>query len=547
MRFLGREAPGWRLLLGLVLVFGLFAPLRGRAADSPAGEARAFGVALADGVSFQKFHLSVEGRPVDFFVARMERSRPDLTLDSALAAGSLAHGRETVAQMAARADDALSTWGEKPWGRNRVLAAVNGYYFDLESGTPWRGQVQSGWYVQRFDDVESGSGFVWKRDGQAFIGGCLHHPAGKQTVAFLESGVTLRFQGVNRPRGEDELVLYTAAYDASTGTSDDGMEVLVELDAPLGIAPAGSREMVTGVVRAVYDRAGDTLLPFGYVVLSAHGKARRRLRQQAAVGAKVGIHQEIAHFESDCRTPSPYDWGGAYAAIGGDYVLLRDGYLPDISRPEARKRNARTAIAFNERFVFFVVADGWNPGVSEGVTAQQLATFLRDVLGATDAITQDSGGSATMWVGGKVVNNTYCNFTRNCGPDGEPGADGVYPRLEPLVGNAMLMVQVLPGERSAAFARGQEVVTRKPALLYLGPGTAYAPAARLESGARGVILPTSMALGGIRAQGAYWWRVRFGAEEGWIAESALQGGLTPPWDAPSGMASGARGGRTVFR
>jgi len=539
-------SPVRRALLGLALVLGLFAPLRGRAAVSPAAGAHPPQGMLAEGVYFQKFHLSVEGRPVDFFVARMERFRPSLTLDSTVAAGALAHGRETVAQMAARSRGALAPWGDQPWGRNRVLAAVNGYYFDLESGTPWRGQVQSGWYVQRFDDVESGSGLVWKRNGEAFIGGCLYHPAGKQTVTFLESGETLRFQGLNRPRGEDELVLYTAAYDSSTGASDDGAEVLVELDAPLGIAPAGSREMVTGVVRAVYRRAGDTPLPFGYVVLSAHGRARRRLLAQAVVGARVGIHQEIAHFESDCRTPSPYDWGGAYAAIGGDYVLLRDGYLPDISRPEARQRNARTAIAFNEQFVFFVVADGWNPGVSEGVTARQLAAFLRDVLGATDAVSQDSGGSATMWVDGKVVNNTYCNFTRNCGPEGEPGADGVYPRLEPLVGNAMLMVQVLPGERSAAFVRGQEVVTRKPALLYLGPGTAYAPAARLESGARGVILPTRMALGGIRAQGAYWWRARFGAEAGWIAENALLGGMTPPWDAPAGMASGA-GAWTAFR
>ena len=521
----------WVLLFGVALSFwGTAVPsLRGRAAPSPREEAAFAATTLSEGVYFQEFHLPVGGRPVDFFVVRMQRGLPHLTLDVAIADGALAHGRDTVAGMAQAAEGALSTWGERPWGRNHVLAAVNGYYFDLESGTPWRGVVQSGWYAQRFDDVESGSGFVWTRDGRAFVGGCLYHPAGKQTVTWLASGKTLRFQGVNRPRGKDELVLYTSHYDADTGTSDEGLEVLVELNAPLGIAPAGSDKLVTGVVRAVRDHAGSTPLPYGYVVLSASGKARRQLLKSVAAGDAVGIHQEIAHFAPDCQNPSPNDWGNAYAAIGGDYVLLRNRETTDdVLKPEAQRRNARTAIAYNDAFVFFVVADGWNPGVSEGVTALQLARFVRDVLGATDAVTEDSGGSATMWVNGKVVNNTYCNFTHNCGPEGEPGADGVYPVLQPLVGTAVLMVDVKPGERSDTFARGDSITTRRPARLYQGPGRLYAPVETIPGGRGGLILPTLLELGGIRAEDAYWWRARFGEAEGWIEEAALWGGATPP-------------------
>ncbi len=537
----GRKTVWWWGFLGCVLLLGVYAPLRGRAAPFSRGAARPQGVALAEGVYFQQFHLDIDGRPVNFFVVRMQRGRPDLAVDTVIADGALAHGRESVPQMVQRSEMSLSTWGEPPWGRNHVLAAINGYYFDLQSGTPWRGQVQSGWYVQRFDDVESGSGFAWKRDGTPFIGGCLYHPAGRQTVTFMDNGTVLRFQGVNRPRGKDELVLYTAQYDVDTGTAANGLEVLVELDAPLGIAPQGSKEMVTGVVREVRDKAGSTPIPFGYVVLSAQGKARRALLKQVEVGERVGIHQEIAHFESDCQTPSPYDWGETYAALGGDYVLLRDGHLPHITRPEALQRNARTAIAYNASFVFFVVADGWNPGVSEGVTTEQLATFLRDVLGATDAITEDSGGSATLWVNGRIVNNTYCNFTHDCGPDGEPGSDGKYPRLQPLVGNAVVMVQVLPGEQSFTFVRGERVTTRQPAALYQGPGDTFAQMSRLRAGQRGVILPTRLHLGGIRAAGAYWWRVRFGEAEGWVREDMLLGGASPAWGPVSGTATGAEG------
>ncbi len=538
----------WLFLLGLLLLpWGLASPSqRTRAADSPLAGAQPSGFVLAEGVYFQKFHLPVDGRPVDFFVVRMAREAPALTLDVALAGGSLREGRDTVAGMAASAEMTLSTWGQKPWGRNQVLAAINGYYFDLESGTPWRGVVQSGWYAQRFDEVESGSGFVWTRDRRAFVGGCLDHPDGKQTLTFLASGKSLRFQGVNRPRGEDELVLYTAQYAPDTGTSDEGLEVLVELRSPLGIAPSGSQEMTLGVVRAVYDHQGQTPIPFGYVVLSAEGKARRQLLRNLRAGDEIGIHQEIAHFASDCRTPNGDDWGGAYAALGGDYVLLRDGQTTDdVLRGEAQRRNARTAIAYNDEFLFFVVADGWNPGVSEGVTALQLARFARDVLGATDAVTEDSGGSATMWVKGRVVNNTYCNFTRNCGPEGEPGADGKYPLLQPLVGDAVLMLQVQAGERSDTFGRGEEVVARRPVRVYLGPGRSYASAGIASAGARGTILPTLMHLGGIRAENAYWWRVRFGETEGWVEEAALQGGAAPPYVVSSSRSGGA--GVPLFR
>ena len=510
------------------------------ASDALSGGARTQKVALAPGVLFQRFHLTTGGQPVDFFVVRMSRENPDLTLDTVIANGSLRSGRESVAQMARRADGALSAWGNGlPRGYNQVVAAVNGYYFDLESGRPWRGVVQSGWYAQRFDDVESGSGFVWTLDGRAFVGGCVSHRPGKQTVTF-ENGSKVRFSGVNVPRPKDALVLYTWHFGERSHTDDDGMEILVELDAPLGIAPAGSEAQVNGTIRAIFDHQGNHPLPYGYVLLSAHGKARRQVSKVAEVGGRVGIHQEITHMESDCSTPNADDWGGAYAAIGGDYVLLRDRQVQNITRAEAQHRNARTAVAYNKAFVFLVVADGWNPGVSEGVTVRQLALFLRDVLGATDGITLDSGGSTTMWVNGRVVNNTYCNFTRQCGPEGEPGADGAYPSLEPLVGTALAVIAVQPQERSLTFARGDAVTLRRAGPLLLGPGWDFPRLETLSPQDRGVILPTRMQLGGLRAENAYWWRVRVGKMDGWVAEDMLSGGATPARELSGGHAGGSR-------
>ncbi|NIP44251.1 MAG: hypothetical protein GWN61_22710, partial [candidate division Zixibacteria bacterium] len=69
------------------------------------------------------------------------------------------------------------------------------------------------------------------------------------------------------------------------------------------------------------------------------------------------------------------------------------------------------AIAYNSEFIYFIVVDGRNPGVSEGMTIGMLGRFSEFILGATDGVSLDGGGSSTMWVKsplwieGRVVNN----------------------------------------------------------------------------------------------------------------------------------------------
>jgi Phosphodiester glycosidase len=53
--------------------------------------------------------------------------------------------------------------------------------------------------------------------------------------------------------------------------------------------------------------------------------------------------------------------------------------------------------------VLMVVVDGRAPGYSVGVTLTQLARFMRNE-GAVRALNLDGGGSAEMWVRGKVLN-----------------------------------------------------------------------------------------------------------------------------------------------
>ncbi len=245
---------------------------------------------IADGVSFQMFNLPGPNRA---YVVLMDRSNPNVTLDTAIAGGRITEGKETVSQMAERYDETLGSW-EPAWGsRDQVVAVINGSFHNEETGSPLSGMVQSGWYLKRFDDLGGGSGFAWKLDRGAFIGGCVRHPPEGQLVTYLESGDQQIIDGIDDRRQGDELVVYTPAFDFRTHTSDLGIEVVVELDQPFTILPYP--QMVHGVVRAIHVDQGNSPIPFDSVVLSASGDAAKTLRAHAQVGARVRpVHTDPA-------------------------------------------------------------------------------------------------------------------------------------------------------------------------------------------------------------------------------------------------------------
>mgnify|MGYP001363701871 CR=1 FL=1 len=100
--------------------------------------------------------------------------------------------------------------------------------------------------------------------------------------------------------------------------------------------------------------------------------------------------------------------------VQGSPVLLEDGRITvheSIARDQldacATARAQRTAIGIKRNgaggktgSIFFVVVDGRLPGAA-GLTLSELAAFMRDELGCTDAINGDGGGSSVMVAGGK--------------------------------------------------------------------------------------------------------------------------------------------------
>jgi hypothetical protein len=102
------------------------------------------------------------------------------------------------------------------------------------------------------------------------------------------------------------------------------------------------------------------------------------------IGAQLQIGQS-----SRCPRNTSY-------AVSGNPVFLRDGsnILPsDFSNWPM----PRTAVAFNAETVWFILADGRQPGYSEGLSIPELAVLALE-LGATDGLALDGGGSVTLAV-----------------------------------------------------------------------------------------------------------------------------------------------------
>jgi hypothetical protein len=437
----------------------------------------------------------------------MDRDAPNIIVDSMLAQGKLYEGTETVADMAERYDGVVTPWGNGWDHLGRVVVAINGIFYDPDSGVPETGMIQSGWYIKRFDDLGGGSGFAWKTDGNAFIGGCVYHEADQQIVTFIDHAESMRIKGINSEQRSSGIVIYTPQFDAHTHTGVRGVEVLVEVKGPVGITPLP--RMAIGTIREVVREQGSTHIPFDHIVLSARGEAGRQLFDLAQVGERVGISQEITHLGSNCRSPHGWDWSQTFASIGGSFHFLDDGEIePFEDNLGASKRNPRTMVCASDDFLYFVVVDGRQSGYSAGMTATEMGRFCAGTLEAEWGINQDGGGSSTMWIDGTIVNRP---------------SDGA-PRQ---VANGLMMVALEPIQRSVKFGSGESVLAIQPTTIRLGPGTNFGAISTIPADSSGIVLPHKNGLNGVLVHDVNWWRVAFDGVRGWVEEDNLlsQGGL----------------------
>ncbi|HOB75143.1 MAG TPA: phosphodiester glycosidase family protein [Phycisphaerae bacterium] len=463
---------------------------------------------VAAGIGYRQMDLP---GPLKVFVVRGDRSQDTWIIDTMTSRGTIRGGRETVPDMVQRYDDSI-TWDGR---RYEIKAAINGEYFNPRTGYSFSGQVMAGWYAKRFTDDGGMSGFFWTTDRRCAIGGDVRNGPKFQRVIFA-NGAHMNINAFNDQRGKDELALYTSHWDATTGTSDDGVEVLVRMDEPIAVNPPlpGNR----GVILKVVQGKGAMPIPFDCVVLSATGTAVPRLLEHARTGSEVHFDMRLQDVGVEGIGLKPAEWRDVWSSLASVQNLLIDGTVSRHWEAKAARLAAegkphgsvvkapRTAIAFNEKSVFFVVIDGRSKE-SVGMTFTETAEFCKNELQADYAVMQDGGGSSTLWLEGKV-RNVPSDLSR----------DKKRNVLRP-VANGYLLARVHPAEFSKVFRAGSNVVAKADIELKLGPGDQYGPAGKMTTGASGQVIQHRLA--GVRARGTHWWLIKVQDVEGWAPERSL--------------------------
>lgn len=362
MIFESRGARSFRRLLFIVLL--LIAWLPGVIAETPSLPYPLIGPGL------EYRHERVGDAPWSIHVLKADRTRKDLKLVTTL-------GKNTIIGLAKLRDQVASI----PRELGTPAAAINGDFYIGGEGTyqgdPTGIQIINGEWVS----APAGTCILIDKQGGLHLKGVTSMlrvvwPNGKVTNA-----------GLNKQRRDPDVVLYTPRLGNTTGTGG-GREIVLEAGGSSWL-PLRVGQRYIGRVAEIRD-SGNTELRTGIMVVSIGTKA---LTQVGAV--RVGDRLEIiAETKPDLKDIEN--------AIGGGSILIQQGKLGKWT--EAVVRHPRTAIGWNDKYLFMVVVDGRQPFLSLGMTIPELAALMKR-LGCTTAINLDGGGSSTFWLGGMIVNS----------------------------------------------------------------------------------------------------------------------------------------------
>lgn len=273
--------------------------------------------------------------------------------------------------------------------RYGALAAVNSGYFRT-TGT-YRGdsvgiEVLNGKILSEPNNVRAAAGLI-ERDGkQNLIFG--HIKFDGQLVAGARAKHAI--DGLNRPRGDNELIIFTPEFHRTTLTDPNGLEMIVR----------------QGRIVEQRDLRGSSTIPADGFVISVAGTSRQWALDKLGVGTRVKLN---LHW-SPTETEQANSWKQAASIIGGGPQLIKNGRLEITNAAEkilpsfVSDGHPRTAIAIlKSGQILLVTVDGRQPGESIGMSLTMLADLLLE-FGAVEAINLDGGGSTTMVIKNKLVN-----------------------------------------------------------------------------------------------------------------------------------------------
>lgn len=198
-----------------------------------------------------------------------------------------------------------------------------------------------------------------------------------------------KIDGVNRERkAENDVVLYTPEFGSSTMAAPGGVELVV----------------INGSISIVVKDTGNAAIPPNGYVISVVGTARE------AVEAAVRKSDRVTLVQTWEGLPPAFARDRKHLdVVAGSPLLVSSGRVNVTWEEENRKRDfvdtrhPRTAAARLKDGRFLLVTVDGRSESSGGIGLYDLAAYLVE-LGAVEAMNLDGGGSTTMFVDGRVVN-----------------------------------------------------------------------------------------------------------------------------------------------
>ncbi|MDH7482333.1 MAG: phosphodiester glycosidase family protein [Armatimonadota bacterium] len=213
----------------------------------------------------------------------------------------------------------------------------------------------------------------------------------------LPDGRWFPIRGINRPRGDHEMVVYTPKFFKSTCTESNGSEaVVISPDLPIRLGVP-----LKGTVTCVNPDAGDTPIPENGIVLSGRGTGSDFIKENLKEGVELTLQFNV-------KGETTTGWEKVIEATGGTPRLVRNGKISLEVEKENLTLDSKFVTVTHPRSALGVTADGklvlvtvdGRQEVSTGMPLKDLAELMLSI-GCVDAMNLDGGGSTTLstWFG----------------------------------------------------------------------------------------------------------------------------------------------------
>ena len=341
---------------------------------------------LAPGILYRR--LVANAGPWTINVVEVALGRGDDAHPALRATDSL-RGRETVSSMVRRHSS----------DSNRIVAAINADFFNLDSGENEDNQVIDGelWKgVELTDSKQDHSHSVRSQFAVSAAGRPLIDRFAFAGRVMSSSGTIMSLEAINARADTGMLVLFTPRFGPTTPR-----DTLEHHTSEIPLVPLGGRGdtllfRVAGLVRS----GGGT--PIGTdAVLAAEGAGRGRL---AGLGAPGEILRVIEAFSPARGSIATLLGGWPRLIVHGRSIADSADALEKTSSAFSAGRHPRSGIGFNRdsTTLFLVTVDGRSES-SSGMSLVEFANVMLS-LGVFEGMNFDGGGSTTMVIDGAVVN-----------------------------------------------------------------------------------------------------------------------------------------------